>query len=210
MTPTVPSSRSAAGTSRGCGRYSAFEGEPLPDGAPSSVRTCSSGPPRCRTAPIFDVSAASRLKHFHLSLRLRHGRRPSLWRAGAYERTHVDPGGAPARYDYKIPFVIGASAAGTVIEWYDFYLYAVLTPFLAPLFFPGDNPTASLLSALRGLRRGLRGAAVRRDRLRPHRRRGRSQVRVPADRHDHGRRDRPGRPAARLRADRRSWRRSSW
>ena len=30
---------------------------------------------------------------------------------------------APARtYDYKIPFVIGASAVGTVIEWYDFYL----------------------------------------------------------------------------------------
>src|SRR5205823_1497122 len=43
-------------------------------------------------------------------------------------------------------FVIGAAAAGTLIEWYDFYLYAVLTPFLAPLFFPSDNPTTSLLS----------------------------------------------------------------
>jgi MFS family permease len=42
--------------------------------------------------------------------------------------------------------VIGASSAGTVIEWYDFYLYALLTPFLAPLFFPADNPTTSLLS----------------------------------------------------------------
>ena len=50
-------------------------------------------------------------------------------------------------YDYKIPFVIGASAIGTVIEWYDFYLYAVLAVFLAPIFFPGD-PTAQLLSAL--------------------------------------------------------------
>ncbi len=39
-------------------------------------------------------------------------------------------------YDYKIPFVIGASAIGTVIEWYDFYLYAVLATFLAPVFFP--------------------------------------------------------------------------
>jgi MFS family permease len=48
--------------------------------------------------------------------------------------------------DYGIPFVIGASSAGTVIEWYDFYLYALLTPFLAPLFFPSDNPTASLLA----------------------------------------------------------------
>ncbi|HEX3244763.1 MAG TPA: MFS transporter [Chloroflexota bacterium] len=48
--------------------------------------------------------------------------------------------------DYGIGFVIGASSAGTVIEWYDFYLYTVLTPFLAPLFFPNDNPTASLLA----------------------------------------------------------------
>src|SRR5438874_11948373 len=48
--------------------------------------------------------------------------------------------------DYGIPFVIGASSAGTVIEWYDFYLYALLTPFLAPLFFPSENPTASLLA----------------------------------------------------------------
>jgi MFS family permease len=54
---------------------------------------------------------------------------------------------ATASRDYGIPFVIGASSAGTVIEWYDFYLYALLTPFLAPLFFPSDNPTASLLAA---------------------------------------------------------------
>src|SRR5438270_815687 len=48
---------------------------------------------------------------------------------------------------YSIPFVIGASAVGTVIEWYDFYLYATLTPFLAPIFFaPGDS-TSQLLSA---------------------------------------------------------------
>jgi len=48
--------------------------------------------------------------------------------------------------NYGIRYVIGASSAGTVIEWYDFYLYALLTPFLAPLFFPSDNPTASLLA----------------------------------------------------------------
>ncbi len=50
------------------------------------------------------------------------------------------------RTSYGLPFVIGASSAGTIIEWYDFYLYATLTPFLAPLFFPNDNPTAQLLS----------------------------------------------------------------
>jgi MFS family permease len=47
---------------------------------------------------------------------------------------------------YKLPFVIAASSVGTIIEWYDFYLYAVLTAFLAPLFFPSDNPTTSLLA----------------------------------------------------------------
>lgn len=43
--------------------------------------------------------------------------------------------------------VIIASSAGTVFEWYDFYLYAVLAPFFARLFFPPDNDTAALLAA---------------------------------------------------------------
>src|SRR4051812_26007443 len=51
-------------------------------------------------------------------------------------------------YDYKLPFVIGASAAGTVIEWYDFYLYGVLAAFFSTQFFPKDNPTAALLASL--------------------------------------------------------------
>jgi MFS family permease len=58
--------------------------------------------------------------------------------------------GAPARgagmsKDEK--FVIFASSTGTVFEWYDFYLYAVLAPFFAALFFPPGNDTAALLSA---------------------------------------------------------------
>src|SRR6201993_4214974 len=44
-------------------------------------------------------------------------------------------------------FVIFASSLGTVFEWYDFYLYAVLAPFFAALFFPPGNDTAALLSA---------------------------------------------------------------
>ncbi|HEY0223794.1 MAG TPA: MFS transporter [Pseudolabrys sp.] len=44
-------------------------------------------------------------------------------------------------------FVIFASSLGTVFEWYDFYLYAVLAPFFAALFFPAGNDTAALLSA---------------------------------------------------------------
>jgi MFS family permease len=51
-----------------------------------------------------------------------------------------------AKPAYGLPFVITAASAGTIVEWYDFYLYATLTPFLSPLFFPGDNPTAVQLS----------------------------------------------------------------
>ncbi len=43
--------------------------------------------------------------------------------------------------------VVFASSLGTVFEWYDFYLYAVLAPFFAGLFFPPGNNTAALLSA---------------------------------------------------------------
>jgi MFS family permease len=52
------------------------------------------------------------------------------------------------RYDYKLPFVISASAAGTVIEWYDFYLYGVLAAFFSTQFFPQGNDVAALLASL--------------------------------------------------------------
>src|SRR6059058_4147101 len=43
--------------------------------------------------------------------------------------------------------VIVASSVGTVFEWYDFYLYAILAPFFAGVFFPPGNVTAALLGA---------------------------------------------------------------
>jgi MFS family permease len=43
--------------------------------------------------------------------------------------------------------VIFASSLGTVFEWYDFYLYAILAPFFASLFFPKGNDTAALLGS---------------------------------------------------------------
>src|SRR5947207_3586433 len=58
------------------------------------------------------------------------------------------PAAMQRRYDYKIPFVIGASAIGTVIEWYDFYLYGVLAAFFSTQFFPKGNDTAALLASL--------------------------------------------------------------
>ncbi len=44
--------------------------------------------------------------------------------------------------------VIGASSLGTLIEWYDFYIFGSLATVLASQFFPGTNPTAALLSTL--------------------------------------------------------------
>src|SRR4026207_1236801 len=55
---------------------------------------------------------------------------------------------SPTAPTYKLPFVIGASAAGTIIEWYDFYLYGVLAAFFSTQFFPKENPTAALLASL--------------------------------------------------------------
>ena len=44
--------------------------------------------------------------------------------------------------------IIGASSVGTLIEWYDFYLFGSLAPILATKFFPQTNPTAAFLSTL--------------------------------------------------------------
>ncbi len=53
----------------------------------------------------------------------------------------------PAGFQVEEKRVIFASSLGTIFEWYDFYLYAVLAPFFAALFFPPGNETAALLSA---------------------------------------------------------------
>jgi MFS family permease len=44
--------------------------------------------------------------------------------------------------------VIGAASAGTLIEWYDFYLFGSLATVLSTHFFPGDDPTAGFLKTL--------------------------------------------------------------
>lgn len=41
-----------------------------------------------------------------------------------------------------------AAAAGTAIEYYEFGIYGYLAATIGPLFFPSDNPTASLLAIL--------------------------------------------------------------
>lgn len=45
-----------------------------------------------------------------------------------------------------LAFVVVASSLGTLIEWYDFYIYAILTVVLAGKFFPGDLANSFLAS----------------------------------------------------------------
>jgi len=47
--------------------------------------------------------------------------------------------------DYKIWQVIAASAVGTMIEWYDFYIFGSLAAVIAPLFYPRGNDTLALI-----------------------------------------------------------------
>lgn len=48
----------------------------------------------------------------------------------------------------KLWFVITASSVGTLIEWYDFYIFGSLAVILSEQFFPKTNPTAAFLSTL--------------------------------------------------------------
>jgi MHS family proline/betaine transporter-like MFS transporter len=48
----------------------------------------------------------------------------------------------------KLWFVIAASSVGTLIEWYDFYIFGSLAVILSEQFFPQTNPTAAFLSTL--------------------------------------------------------------
>src|SRR5262245_64045199 len=40
-----------------------------------------------------------------------------------------------------------AGAIGSILEWYDFAVYGYLAPIIGTLFFPADDPVASLLAA---------------------------------------------------------------
>jgi MFS transporter, MHS family, proline/betaine transporter len=44
--------------------------------------------------------------------------------------------------------VVAAGGLGTLIEYYDYALYGYVATIIAPLFFPGHDPVASLLSVL--------------------------------------------------------------
>jgi NO-binding membrane sensor protein with MHYT domain/MFS family permease len=46
----------------------------------------------------------------------------------------------------ELATLVAAASAGTILEWYDFYLYATLAQFFAAQFFPAGNETAALLA----------------------------------------------------------------
>ena len=52
------------------------------------------------------------------------------------------------RPEYSIPKVIAASAVGTMIEWYDFYIFGSLATVISPLFYPQGNDTLALIAYL--------------------------------------------------------------
>ncbi len=49
---------------------------------------------------------------------------------------------------YRIWKVIGASAVGTMIEWYDFYIFGSLAATISPLFYPPENQTFAYIAYL--------------------------------------------------------------
>ncbi len=49
---------------------------------------------------------------------------------------------------FNLPKVVLASSAGTLIEWYDFYIFGSLATIIAAKFFPAGNETVALLSTL--------------------------------------------------------------
>ncbi len=72
---------------------------------------------------------------------------PDEARSGVLDSgTKVDT--SRAVHDYKIWQVIAASAVGTMIEWYDFYIFGSLATVISPLFYPQGNDTLALIAYL--------------------------------------------------------------
>ncbi len=69
----------------------------------------------------------------------------------------TDVTAAPAREPSAsdIRLVIAASSAGTVFEWYDFFIYGTLAALIGKAFFPADNETLQLLLVWAGFAVGF-------------------------------------------------------
>ena len=60
----------------------------------------------------------------------------------------VDAAAAPAATSQKITLVIAASCAGTVFEWYDFFIFGSLAAIIAAHFYSGAGPSQGYVLAL--------------------------------------------------------------
>ncbi|HEX3086731.1 MAG TPA: MFS transporter [Pyrinomonadaceae bacterium] len=56
--------------------------------------------------------------------------------------------GKTVNRDYRIWQIITASSVGTMIEWYDFYIFGSLATVISPLFYPQGNNTIALIAYL--------------------------------------------------------------
>lgn len=68
-------------------------------------------------------------------------------KTGLYKSTGNGQANPPAPAK-GIGFIIGASSVGTLIEWYDFYIFGMLATIISKQFFPEDSGTSALLSTL--------------------------------------------------------------
>jgi len=66
---------------------------------------------------------------------------------------HTRPEGEPSVSDIRL--VIAASSAGTVFEWYDFFIYGTLAAIIGKTFFPAGNETLRMLLVWAGFAVGF-------------------------------------------------------
>jgi MFS family permease len=66
---------------------------------------------------------------------------------------HPETGHTPSAREMRL--VIAASSAGTVFEWYDFFIYGTLAALIGKAFFPADNETLQLLLVWAGFAVGF-------------------------------------------------------
>src|ERR1700722_1121653 len=57
-------------------------------------------------------------------------------------------GGAASQPHSSLPLVIVASSVGTMIEWYDFYIFGSLAAIISPKFYPPGNDTFAYVAYL--------------------------------------------------------------
>src|SRR6266478_6910728 len=107
-----------------------------PRGAPSSrskLSTLSPGEPRASSSWLART------------LLLAHSGRSSRGGSMASRADAIPMGGTA---EYGIWRVILASAVGTMIEWYDFYIFGSLAAVLSPIFYPTGNQTFAYIAYL--------------------------------------------------------------